>query len=41
MKRLIISVLMLMAATFIFSQRNSEKKDKPQQDLIVHQETKL
>jgi hypothetical protein len=42
MKRLIISVLMLMAATLIFSQRNSEKnKEQSQQDLIVHHETKL
>jgi len=33
---------MLMAATFIFSQRNSEKHmDNAQKDLIVHQQTKL
>ena len=35
MKRLIISVLMLMAATFIFSQGNSDIVDQnAQQDVI-------
>ena len=40
MKRLIISVLMLMAATFIFSQANNEnEKQSIQQDLAYEQTT--
>lgn len=42
MKRLIISVLMLMAATLIFSQKNSEtSKAKTQQDLVVLEQPAL
>lgn len=29
---------MLMAATFIFSQRNSDNKKETQKDLVVHQQ---
>ena len=31
---------MLMAATFIFSQRTSDAKEEMRKDLVVHQQTK-
>lgn len=39
MKRLIISVLMLMAATLIFSQAGEDRPEKEtQQDVVKHEE---
>ncbi|WP_262711994.1 hypothetical protein [Formosa maritima] len=39
MKKLIISVLMLLAATLIFSQKNNENtKVKAQKELVVHEQ---